>query len=65
MEHKKATEVLIKLLTNGNLNKIENEAVKTAIGVLSWTALAKSRMKSLKAKRERDIKYAYTHKKRR
>ena len=31
----------------------EKQAILTAIGVLSWTSLAKSRIKNLKEKREK------------
>jgi len=44
---------LIKLLDRHKLKPAEKEAVLTAIGVLSWATLAKSRLKRLKAKRDK------------
>ena len=53
MEHQKAIEVLTKVLNKHPLTDEEKEAVMTAIGLLSWGSLAKSRIKNLKAKREK------------
>lgn len=53
MEYKEAADILIKLLDKHKLKAEEKEAVLTAIGVLSWATLAKSRMKMLKAKRDK------------
>jgi hypothetical protein len=47
MEDKEALPYLIKLLENASLTAEEKEAVKTAIGVLSWTTLRKGMLKSL------------------
>ena len=58
MEDKKAAEILIKMIDSHALAGEEKEAVLAAVGVLSWTSLAKSRIGSLaknrKAKREKD-----------
>jgi len=40
------------MLDKHRLGEEEKKAVLTAIGVLSWTTLAQSRLKSKKAKRE-------------
>ncbi|OGZ04813.1 MAG: hypothetical protein A2845_05640 [Candidatus Lloydbacteria bacterium RIFCSPHIGHO2_01_FULL_49_22] len=53
MDDKKAIEVLLGLIEKGVLNEEETEAVRSAIGVLSWTSLAESRLRSLKAKKEK------------
>lgn len=55
MEHKKAADILIKLLDKLPLGAEEREAILTAVGVLAWTALSKSRIKALKAKRDKKI----------
>ena len=52
MEHKQAIDILIKMLGKPTLDAEEKEAINTAIGVLGWTSLAKSRIKTLKAKRD-------------
>jgi len=57
MDHKKAAAILISLLNKHPLNAEEKEAVQTAIGILTWTSLSDSRIKKLKAKR--DKKQAY------
>ena len=54
MEHKKAADILINMLKKPFLNTGEKEAVLTAIGVLAWTSLSKSRIKALKAKRDKN-----------
>ena len=53
MDHKKAGEVLINLLTKPILSEEEKAAVTAAIGVLAWTSLAKSRIAAIKAKHDR------------
>jgi len=58
MEHKKAIEVLMNLQKKKRtLNEEEQEAVSSAIGLLSWMSLAKNRLKALKEKREKDTKW--------
>jgi len=54
MEHQKAVLVLKGLLEKRPLDDEEKEAVLTAIGLLSWAALGKTRMKALKEKRAKD-----------
>jgi hypothetical protein len=53
MEHQKAIDILKNLSDKPSLNPGEKEAVMTAIGVLGWGALGKSRIKALKAKRDK------------
>ena len=48
MEDKQAIEILMKLLEKYSLTGEEKEAVRSAIGILSWTKLAAGRIKSLK-----------------
>ncbi len=57
MEHERAIAILKSMLDRHQLNAEEEEAVMTAIGVLSWAALSKSRMKAQKAKRDSDAKW--------
>jgi hypothetical protein len=53
MEHQKAVVVLKELLEKRPLSDEEKEAVLAAIGLLSWAALGKTRMKALKEKGEK------------
>lgn len=53
MEDKKSIEILKGLLERGVLTPEEEEAVRSAIGVLSWTTLSESRLKGLKEKRDK------------
>lgn len=53
MNYKEAATTLIRLLDKNSLDAKEKEAVKAAIGVLSWAALSDSATKRLKAKRDR------------
>ncbi len=59
MEDKKAAEILSGLLDKHKLSEEEKKAVLTAIGVLAWTSLGKSRIKGLakaqKTKLEKSI----------
>ena len=57
MEYQKAIEILKKLLEKGSLDAEEKEAVITAIGLLSWGALSKSKIKNIKAKREKSTEW--------
>jgi hypothetical protein len=57
MEDKKSAAILLGLLDKYPLTDEEKDAVKNAVGILGWTALAGSRIKSLKDKRERDAKW--------
>ena len=54
MEHKKAADVLIGMLKKHKLSTEEKEAISTAVGVLALTYLAQNRLKSTKAKREKN-----------
>lgn len=56
MEHKKAIEVLMNLRKKRSLTEEEKEAISLTIGILSWTSLAKTRLKLRKEKREKDAK---------
>ncbi len=53
MEHKKALNILISMQGRYSLKAEEKEAVLTAIGVLSWSYLAQSRIKAKKAKQNK------------
>lgn len=53
MKDKEAIDILLKLLKDKRLNKTEKGAISSAIGVLSWTSLAESRIKSIKDKRNK------------
>lgn len=53
MEPKEAVAILKSLLDKYPLDDEEKEAVLTAIGVLGWVSLSKSRMKMQKAKKEK------------
>ena len=55
MDDKKAANILISLLKKRLLNAEEKQAVESAIGILSWTSLSKSRLKTLKDKRAKDV----------
>lgn len=57
MEHQKAIDVLKNLLNKHPLNAEEKEAIMTAIGILSWGTLARSRMKAQKTKREKKTEW--------
>ena len=53
MEHQEAIVILKNLLNKPSLSTEEKEAVMTAIGILSWASLSKSRIKAQKAKRDK------------
>ena len=46
MEYEKAAEILTKLLAENHLAPDENEAVQTALGLLSLTVITKSKLKN-------------------
>lgn len=52
MDDKKAADILIGMLKKYPMSDEEKEAVHAAIGVLSWTSLAQSRIKALKKKKK-------------
>jgi DNA-binding SARP family transcriptional activator len=60
MEYQKAIEILLKLLDKHPFDAEEKEAVMTAIGVLGWGSLAKSKIKALKAKRDKSIEWKHS-----
>ncbi len=57
MEYDKAIDILKSLLDRHPLNAEEKEAVVTAIGALSWGALAASKIKAKKAKRDKSAEW--------
>jgi len=57
MEYQKAIAILISLLDRHLLNAEEKEAVMTAIGVLNWGSLSKSKIKAQKAKRDKSTEW--------
>jgi hypothetical protein len=57
MENDKAIEVLKKMLDKPSLDAEEKEAVMTALGMLGWVKLSKSRMKLMKQKRDQSLEW--------
>jgi hypothetical protein len=57
MEYQKAIAILESLLDRHPFSAEEKEAVMTAIGILSWGSLSKSRTKALRAKREKNTEW--------
>ena len=57
MEYQKAVAILRSLLDKHSLDAEEKEAVLTAIGVLSWGSLSKSKIKAQKAKRDKSTEW--------
>ena len=57
MEYQKAIAILTSLLDRHSLDAEEKEAVMTAIGLLSWASLSKSKIKALKAKRDKSTEW--------
>ena len=57
MDDKKAATVLMGLLNGHALNGEEKEAVKAAIGILSWSSLSKSRIKARKARLDKSAEW--------
>lgn len=57
MDDKKAAAILMGMLEKYPLDDKEKEAVKSAIGILSWTSLSKSRLKAIKDKRDRSAEW--------
>ena len=55
MDDKKAANILIGLMKKYSLSGEEKEAVENAIGILSWTSLAQSRIKARKEKIKKDM----------
>jgi hypothetical protein len=57
MEYQKAVAILKSLLDRRSLDAEEKQAVLTAIGVLSWGSLSKSKLKAQKAKRDKSTEW--------
>ncbi len=57
MEHERAIAVLQELLETQQFTAEQKEAVMTAIGMLSWGKLAKSRLENQKAKRDKNSRW--------
>lgn len=57
MEYQEAIAILKGLLDRHSLDAEEKEAVMTAIGVLSWGAISKSRIKAQRAKRDKNAQW--------
>ena len=57
MENQKAIDILKNLLDRQALTAEEKEAVTTAIGILSWVSLSKSRLKAQKARRDKSAEW--------
>jgi hypothetical protein len=57
MEYEKAIAILKSLIEKHPLNTEEKEAVLTAIGVLVWGSLAKSKIKAQIAKRDKKTEW--------
>lgn len=59
MEDKEAIEILMRMMEKYSMRGEEKEAILTAIGILSWSKLGKSRMESIvkahKAKRAKAL----------
>ena len=57
MEYQEIIIILKSLLGHYSLKDKEKEAITTAIGVLSWGILSKSKIKAQKAKRDKSTKW--------
>jgi len=57
MEYQEAIAILKSMLDRHSLDSEEKQAVLTAIGVLSWGSLSKSKIKALKAKRDKSTEW--------
>ena len=57
MEYQEAIAILKSLLDRRSLDAEEKEAVMTAIGMLSWGSLSKSKIKTQKAKRDKSTEW--------
>lgn len=57
MDHQQAIAVLKNMLEKRRLDDEEKEALLTAMGMLSWAALGKSRIKAQKAKRDKSTEW--------
>lgn len=57
MEYQKAITILKSLLDRYPLDAEEKEAILTAIGMLSWASLYKSRLKVQMTKRDKSTRW--------
>ena len=57
MEYQEAITILKGLLDRHPLDAEEKEAVMTAIGVLSWGALAKKKIQAQKARQDKSTRW--------
>ena len=57
MEYQKAITIIRSLLGRHSLDAEEKEAVLTAIGILVWGSLSKSKLKAQKAKRDKSTEW--------
>ena len=57
MDDKKAVNILISLLEKYPFSLKEKEALKEAIGILSWSSLAQSRITAKKTKQVKDASW--------
>jgi len=55
MEYKQAAKILIELQKKQSLAAEEKTALDAAIGLLVWADLSKSRIKNIKAKRDKSL----------
>lgn len=56
MDHKQAANILVNLVKKRRISAEEKQAALTAIGVLSWTYLAGSKLQARKARREKSLR---------
>jgi hypothetical protein len=57
MEYQKAVTILKSLIEKHPLNAEEKEAVQTAMGILVWGSLAKSKTRAQIAKRDKRLRW--------
>jgi hypothetical protein len=57
MDDKKAANILISLLKKYPLKGEEKEAMESAIGILSWTTLAQTRLKAKKENKKKETNW--------
>ena len=57
MEYQEAIDILRSLMEKHTLSDEEKQAIMTAIGILSWGSLSKSRRKAQKAKRDKSTEW--------
>lgn len=56
IKDKEAISVLQGLIKKGILSRDEDKAVRSAIGILSWTALAESKIAAMRERREKQTR---------